>query len=55
MWFNGLKVNVMWLGENECVWWIKMEVWLKFSRGFLEKCEKDYWTGNGNWTGSKRD
>ena len=19
-------MNVMWLGENECVWWIKMEV-----------------------------
>ena len=48
-------MNVMWLGENECVWWIKMEVWLMFSRSFLEKGEKDYWTGNGNWTGSKRD
>ena len=21
-----LYMNVMWLGENECVWWIKMEV-----------------------------
>ena len=55
VWFNGLKVNVMWFGENECVWWIKIEVWLMFSRGFLEKCENDYRTGNGNWTGSKRD
>ena len=32
-----------------------MEVWLMFSHGFLEKGEKDYRTGNGNWTGSKRD
>ena len=23
---NWLYMNVMWLGENECVWWIKMEV-----------------------------
>ena len=55
VWFNGHKVNVMWLGENECVWYIKMEVWLLFSRGFFEKGEKDYRTGNENWTGSKWD
>ena len=48
-------MNVMWLGENECVWWIKWKLWLMVSCGFLEKGEKDYRTGNGNSTGSKRD
>ena len=24
MWLNGIKVNVMWLGENECIWWIDL-------------------------------
>ena len=48
-------MNVMWLGENECVWWIKWKLWLMVSCGFLEKCEKDYRTGNENSTGSKRD
>ena len=23
VWFNGIKVNVMWLSENEYVWWVK--------------------------------
>ena len=55
VWFNGIKVNVMWLGENECVWWIKWKLWLMCSCGFLEKCENDYRTGNGNSMGSKRD
>ena len=40
-------MNVMWLGENECVWWIKWKLWLMVSCGFLEKCEKDYRTGTG--------
>ena len=49
-------MNVMWLGENECVWWIKMEVMVNvLIMVFLEIGEKDYWTGNGNSTGSKRD
>ena len=38
-------MNVMWLGDNECVWWIKWKLWLMCSSGFLEKCEKDYRTG----------
>ena len=38
VWFNAIKVNVMWLGENECVWWIKWKLWLMCSCGFLEKC-----------------
>ena len=58
MWFNEIKVNVMWLGENECVLLIKWKLWLMCSCGSLEKCEKgenDYRTGNGNSTGSKQD
>ena len=35
-------MNVMWLGENECVWWIKWKLWLMVNCGFLEKGEKDY-------------
>ena len=48
-------MNVMWLGETECVWWIKWKLWLMVNCGFLEKGEKDYRTGNGNSTGSQRD
>ena len=48
-------MNVMWLGENECVWWIKWKLWLMVNCGFLEKGENDYRTGNGNSTGNKRD
>ena len=48
-------MNVMWLGENECVWWIKWKLWLMVNCGFLEKGENDYQTGNENSTGSKRD
>ena len=48
-------MNVMWLGENESVWWIKWKLWLMVCCGFLEKGENDYWTGNENLTGSKRD
>ena len=38
-------MNVMCLGENECVWWIKWKLWLMVSCGFLENGEKDYRTG----------
>ena len=48
-------MNVMWLNDNECVRWIKWKLWLMVSCSFLEKSEKDYRTGNGNSTGSKRD
>ena len=48
-------MNVMWLGENEYVWWIKWKLRLMVSCGFLEKCEKDYRMRNGNSTGSKWD
>ena len=48
-------MNVLWLGENERVWWIKWKLWLMISCDFLEKREKDYRTGNRNSTGSKRD
>ena len=37
----------MGLGENECVWWIKWNLWLMVSCGFLEKGEKDYQTETG--------
>ena len=37
VWFNGIKVNVMWLGENECVWWVKWKLWLMVSCGFFLK------------------
>ena len=30
-------MNVMWLGENECVWWIKMEVMVNVYLWFFLK------------------
>ena len=30
-------MNVMWLGENECVWWIKMEVMVNVYSWFFLK------------------
>ena len=30
-------MNVMWLGENECVWWIKMEVMVNVKLWFFLK------------------
>ena len=48
-------MNVMWLGENECVWWIKWKLWLWLVVVFREKGENDYWTGNGNSMRSKQD
>ena len=29
-----IYLNVMWLGENECLWWVKWKLWLMVSCGF---------------------
>ena len=44
-------MNVMWLGENECVWWIKWKLWLMVNCGFLEKVKRTI----GRETGIRRE
>ena len=33
-------MNVMWLGENVCVWWIKWKLWLMVVVVFLKKVKR---------------
>ena len=45
-------MNVMWLGENECEWWIKIEVMVNvWSWFFLKKVKRTI----GRKTGIRRE